>query len=149
MLTNEQKEKIISLARSLEGRPYIYGTSPEKAPNEFDCSSFTQYLYKQIGIALPRSTILQAGDEKGEKIYPENGKNLPFEIGDLLFMRSNQGYYNDSLFPGHELYIGHVVLFLGNDEVIHAKQSVGKVTTQKLSELTTSPGYAINLIKRY
>lgn len=148
MLTNEQKEKIVTCARSLEGRPYVYGTTPEKAPEEFDCSSFTQYLYKQIGIELPRSTILQAGDTQGEKIFP--GETLPaLEPGDLLFMRSNQGYYNDSFFPGKQIYIGHIVLYLGNNQVTHAKQSNGKVIIQTLSELLESPDYAINLIKRF
>lgn len=148
MLNQEQKEKIASVAKILVGKPYVYGTGPEKAPNEFDCSSFIQYLYKQVGILLPRSTILQAGDKQGTevKVSPDYS-NL--EPGDLLFMRGNQGYYNDNFFPNREIYIGHIAIYVGNGEIVHAKESVGHVVLQKLSDLVSTPKSAIVLAKRY
>ena len=147
-MLEEQKQKIVSLARSLDGAPYVYGTSPEKAPSEFDCSSFIQYLYKQIGIELPRSTILQAGDKKAEEIETSpDFSNL--EPGDLLFERGVQGYYNDNFFPNREVYIGHIAIYLGEGEIIHAKESIGKVAIQKLDEFIKIPKFEIVLVKRY
>lgn len=148
MLNQEQKEKIAGAAKTLVGKPYVYGTGPDKAPNEFDCSSFIQYLYKQVGILLPRSTILQAGDKQGSeiKVSPDYSN---FEPGDLLFMRGTQGYYNDNFFPNREICIGHIAVYVGNGEVVHARESVGHVALQKLSDLVSIPKFGIVLAKRY
>ena len=108
-MTTEKKEKMIGFAKSLIGKPYKYGAKPEEAPNFFDCSSFTQYIFKQIGIELPRSTILQA--DCGEKIELDK-----IEPGDLLFLHGTQGFYNKCFPEG----IGHVILYIGNGKTIHA-----------------------------
>jgi len=147
-MTTQQQEKLITLAKNLIGTPYKYGTTPEMAPHEFDCSSFIQYLYAQIGITLPRSTILQAADPQGKEVAcGESYTNL--ETGDLLFMRGTQGYYNDNFFPNRELYIGHVALYLGNNETIHAREIIGHVILQSLQKLVTMPKFNIVLVKRF
>ena len=147
-MTDQQKKKLVSIAETVLGKPYHYGAKPEEAPETFDCSSFTQYLFKQIGIELPRSTILQAGDPQGREIVPEqNFENL--EIGDLLFMRGARGYYNDVLFPSRAVYIGHVGVYVGNGELFHASSANGGVVKQKLSEVTRKPHYEVVLVKRF
>ncbi len=147
-MTNTQKEKAAETARSLVGVPYRWGTSPEEAPAAFDCSSFVQYVMKTVGIEVPRSTILQAEAENGTEISPnEDFSNL--EVGDLLFMRSDRGYYHDESFGGRNVQVGHVVIYLGNGEVAHARKARGGVITQKLAELITEPNYAITFAKRY
>ncbi|MDP2593287.1 MAG: C40 family peptidase [bacterium] len=100
---------MISVAKSLVGRPYKYGAKMADAPNFFDCSLFTQYIFKQIGVDLPRSTILQASE--GEEISLEN-----VQMGDLLFFHGEQGFYNKKFPDG----IGHVVLYTGDGKTIHA-----------------------------
>ncbi len=109
-MINQQLERLIKTAKSLIGRPYKYGAKPSEAPRFFDCSGFIQYLYKQIGYDLPRSTIEQAG--KGQVV--KNIKNL--QLGDLIFTHGERGHYNKK-FP---MGIGHVVMYLGNNKVIHA-----------------------------
>ena len=42
---------LVGTALALRGIPYRNGGSD---PNGFDCSGFTQYVYSQYGIALPR-----------------------------------------------------------------------------------------------
>lgn len=79
------------------------------APNFFDCSLFTQYVFKQIGIELPRSTILQA--DAGDEISLEN-----IQPADLLFLHGTQGFYNKKFPQG----IGHIVLYIGSKQTIHA-----------------------------
>jgi len=132
-MTKEQKSQLIALAKSLIGRPYKYGAQPEEAPNFFDCSSFIQYIFKQIGINLPRSTILQA--EKGKKI-----KLKDLQPGDLLFFHSRQGHYSPKFPQG----IGHVALYIGDGKTIHAAsrrvrknpiKEIGKVKEQSLKIL--------------
>lgn len=147
-MTDLQKEKLVSLARELVGKPYQYGAKPEDAPNVFDCSSFIQYLFKQLGIELPRSSILQAADAKGEMVVPAPDlSNL--EPGDLLFMTGVAGHYDDELFGGVRHYIGHVTLYLGNGSIIQAKKSYGEVREGTLSEFIKDPHYRIELIKRF
>lgn len=134
------REEILNLAYSFLGTPYKYAAAPEDIPHYFDCSSFTQYLYRKIGIELPRSTILQA----------TAGKTVDFlkdlEVGDLLFFRGTKGHYNDELFPGKEICIGHVAIWSGDGKVIHASSSRG-VAEMKIEEVISSCGPVV-LIKR-
>ncbi len=109
-MKKEKSEKLIAAAKKLVGQPYKYGAKPSEAPRYFDCSSFIQYLYKQIGCNLPRSTIEQA--EKGRIV--KNAKSI--QAGDLIFLHGTKGHYNKK-FP---MGIGHVVMFLGNNQIIHA-----------------------------
>lgn len=106
---DDRTNKLIQIAKSLVGVPYKYGTTMADAPNFFDCSLFTQYIFKQIGVNLPRSTILQA--EVGEEVSFEN-----IQPGDLLFFHGTQGFYNKKFPEG----IGHVVLYIGDGKTIHA-----------------------------
>ncbi len=134
-MTNNQQAKLISLAKSLIGKPYKYGARTEEAPEVFDCSLFTQYVFKQIGIEISRSTIEQATE--GEKV---NGlENL--EIGDLIFLHGTRGHYNPHFPEG----IGHAAIYIGNGMAIHAGSrrieenpkiiEVGKVEEIKLDTL--------------
>jgi len=145
-VTKEQQEKLIAATKNLVGKPYKYGAGPSEAQNVFDCSSFTQYIFKQVGIKLPRSSILQAADQQGQEIKPNKDfSNL--EIGDLLFMRGVVGHYNDELFPDREIYIGHVAIHIGNSEVIHARQR--GVIIEKLDDVIREPNYNIVYAKRF
>lgn len=49
--------RIVNYARQFLGNPYVYGgTDPY---NGIDCSAFTQYVYGQFGIWLPRTSFQQ------------------------------------------------------------------------------------------
>ncbi len=147
-MTETQQQQIVELAKSLVGKSYAYGAAPDTAPNTFDCSSFTQYLFKQVSIDLPRSALLQAGDSKGTEIKVTNDfSNL--KPGDLLFMRSDRGHYHDELFGGRKIDIGHVVMYLGAGEIIHARKKLNGVVIQKLSNLISEPNYEIVFAKRF
>lgn len=131
------REKLAAIAKSLLGRPYKYGARPEDAPESFDCSSFTQYLYRQIGLELPRSAILQAADFPKVIGHPK--------VGDLLFFSGSQGHYNASLFPDDKerLCIGHVAMYVGDGKLIHANgktQNVAEIGWTELTESTVRIG---------
>lgn len=147
-MTNEQKDILLRLARSLIGRPYERGVTPEDAPEKFDCSSFTQYLFSSIGISIPRSSVQQAGETDGAAIDPSIDPSR-LETGDLLFMRSSRGHYHDELFGGKQIYIGHVAVYTGKGMVIHSKKSAGGVIEQPLAELVRDPDYKIVFIRRF
>lgn len=144
MIRDEKIAKIIELAKSKIGTPYAYGAASGDTET-FDCSSFIQYLFKQIELELPRSAILQAGQGPGLEI--DSNESTKFQPGDLIFFRGDRGHYNDEFFQDRPIDIGHVALIIGPDEIIHAKGDRG-VTLQKLSELAGNPHYKIVFAKR-
>ncbi len=143
--------KLIETAKSLLGTPYLYGaySNPEIAPTEgVDCSSFIQYVFKQSGIKIPRSSILQAA-HPGEEISSIGNA----QIGDLIFFEGTIGHYRHDLFPGRKIYVGHLGIYLGNDELIHAtnNSAASGVVIQNLPDLQAAhpEAYKISLIKRF
>lgn len=105
-------EQIVQMAMQYMGVRYRSGGS---SPNGFDCSGFTLYLYGQLGYSLPHSATSQY---KNCGTYVAKADLQP---GDLVF-------FSDS---SHA--IGHVGIYIGNGEIIHARYSVGCVTTNSLS----------------
>jgi len=134
----EAKEKLVYFAKKHLGKPYKYGASAYEAPKFFDCSSFLKYLYKRIGVDLPRTALDQAS--KGRKIE----KNEKLEIGDLIFIKGGWGRYNPK-YPGG---IGHVAVYIGNGQVISAswKEEGGSVIEEKISNYLARDDFRI--IKR-
>ena len=103
--------QLIDLAHSLIGRPYKYGARKDEAPEVFDCSLFTQYLFGKIGYDIPRSTIEQA-EFSGKKVASVDD----IQPGDLIFIKGDRGHYNPAFPDG----IGHVAVYLGDGKIIHA-----------------------------
>ena len=148
MSNNNKKNQLLKIAKSLINKPYEYGADLKKAPHDFDCSSLTQYIFKGIGIDIPRSSILQAADSQGQEIQmTADFSNL--ETGDILFMRSTRGYYNDELFSDRKIAIGHVAIYIGDSKIIHARSSINAVAEQELKDLIKNPNYKIVLVKRF
>jgi len=124
-------KELINLAKSLIGRPYKYGASTsQEAPELFDCSSFTRYLFRQIGVEIPRPSIEQI----------EFGKNIDkkeLEPGDLLFSKGSGQPHKNKKWPQG---VGHVGVYIGNNEVIHASSKSGKVAKIRFRDfLKSSP----------
>ncbi|MDP3999750.1 MAG: C40 family peptidase [bacterium] len=139
------REKLVALARSTLGTPYKFGAKPEDAPEAFDCSSWTQYLYRQFGLELPRSGIAQAAS-----IQKVTGT---CKVGDLLFFQGGKGHYDDSLFPDepNRIYIGHVAMYVGDGKIIHANgktRSVAEITWQDLPEAAVRIGRVLAPLPR-
>ena len=108
---------ITGTALALRGTPYHNGGAD---PTGFDCSGFTQYVFGQHGLALPRDVHDQftAGRSvKTDEVAP----------GDLLFF--------STVAPG----ASHVAIALGGDEFIHAPSSTGVVRVERVSASYWSP----------
>jgi cell wall-associated NlpC family hydrolase len=102
---------LIGTALSLRGVPYRNGGSDASG---FDCSGFTQYVFAQHGITLPRETREQF--QVGEKIKLEEIKT-----GDLVFFHT--------VAKG----VSHVGIALNDDEFVHAPSTAGVVRVEHLS----------------
>jgi cell wall-associated NlpC family hydrolase len=98
-------------ALALRGTPYRNGGTD---PGGFDCSGFTQYVFSQHGIALPREVKDQYA--AGQAVKPEE-----VAPGDLLFFTT--------VAPG----ASHVGISLGGGEFVHAPSSTGVVRVEHVN----------------
>jgi len=106
------RNAVIADAKKLMGIPYLWGGNSSKG---LDCSGFTQTIFENHGIQLPRDANMQV--EMGEEITPdENYSNIL--AGDLIFF-------------GPENRITHVGICLGGSYFIH---SSGDVHVNSLDE---------------
>jgi len=87
------------------GTPYRYGGS---SPQGFDCSGLVFYAYQQAGIPVARTAA-----EQRRQTRKVTGQ--PLRPGDLLF-------FDTSWQPGH------VGIYVGNGEFIHAPSSGKRVS---------------------
>lgn len=105
-------EQIVEAAMTFLGTRYRSGGS---SPNGFDCSGFTMYLYAKYGYSLPHSATSQY-------------KNCGYAVAKADLQPGDLVFFSDS---SHA--IGHVGIYIGGGQIIHARYSVGKVTIDSLS----------------
>ncbi len=84
--------------KKLKSTPYVFGgNNPHFG---LDCSSFTMYVYRKLGIKLPRTARAQFNVG-----VPVDIGNL--KVGDLVFFRT------------YARYPSHVGIYIGNGRFIH------------------------------
>ena len=89
---------LISYAMQFLGNRYVYGGT--SLTNGTDCSGFTQSVLANFGISISRTAASQSGG--GTAVDMSN-----LQPGDLLFYDNGSG-------------IGHVSMYIGNGQVVHA-----------------------------
>ena len=115
---SEKAAKLVAVAKSKLGCKYVWG-APSSSTTTFDCSSFTQYVYKTaLGINLQRTSNIQG--EQGTKIT--NINNL--QVGDLIYFNTYSTTRANS--------ITHVGMYIGNGQMIHASYDQKKIITVNL-----------------
>lgn len=103
---------------------YKLGANDTSAPRLFDCSSFTQWLYKKVGVVVPR---LAREQHDTCFLHLPAVKALP---GDLLFRKCRYPRYIRCPI----LDIGHVGFVTRELTVIHASWAHGTVVEESLLE---------------
>lgn len=98
VVTGTQAQKIVQIAQSFIGVPYVWGGS---TPAGFDCSGFIHYVYKQAGISVPRTNSKGMDARSYYLDQPQ--------VGDLVFFANT---YTSG--------ISHLGIYIGNNQFIHA-----------------------------
>ena len=91
------------------GKPYVYGAT---GPSAFDCSGFVRYVYRQVGVSLPRTSAQQAAAARPVA----RGSERP---GDLIIFRTNGR-------------VSHIGIYAGSGTMWVARRSGTTVTRQSI-----------------
>jgi cell wall-associated NlpC family hydrolase len=103
-----QYSGVVGLAMQELGKPYSWGAA---GPSTFDCSGLVMYVYAQVGVSLPHNAAAQYG-------YGTPVAYNDLQPGDLVF------------FEG----LGHVGIYIGGGQFIHAPHTGDVVKISSLSE---------------
>jgi murein DD-endopeptidase len=114
----EPGDRVAELARTQVGKPYGWGgTGPER----FDCSGLATYVYRQLGIALPRVSLELASTGA----HVDRSELKP---GDLVFFSLRSAF-------------DHVGIFLGNNRFVHAPRRQEPVRVDNLDDAWWNRAY--------
>ena len=105
---------IVAFAKKYLGYKYVYG---EESPSKgFDCSGLVYYVYGQFGYKLSRTSGAQASN--GKKVSKSN-----LQLGDVLVFNNSSN-----------ISIGHVGIYIGGNQFIHAANPRKGVIITSLSD---------------
>ena len=108
--TSATRQNIVNFALQFVGNPYVYGGT--SLTNGADCSGFVQSVYRNFGISLSRTSREQATN--GSAVSLSN-----VQPGDLIFYKNGSS-------------IGHVALYIGNGQVVHASSPTSGIKVSNM-----------------
>jgi cell wall-associated NlpC family hydrolase len=98
-----------SIAKSMIGQSYRYGG---QSPSGFDCSGLVWYSYKKVGVKTARTS-----KNLRKQVKKVSRSNL--RAGDLVFFKD-------------WVRTGHVGIYIGNGQFVHAPSSGKKVKVDRM-----------------
>ena len=112
----QKLEYIIYVAQNQLGKPYVYAAN---GPSSYDCTGFTKYCFKQIGVNLQRTALNQGYDETYTKISSISD----LRRGDLVYLNT----------VADADLSDHAGIYLGAGYFIHASSGQHKVVISTLA----------------
>ena len=110
--SNANTSEIVAYAKKYLGYRYVHGGN---TPSGFDCSGFTQYVYKHFGYSLSRSSSSQVGN--GVAVGRSN-----LQQGDIICFSGSK----------NSKRVSHVGIYIGGGKFIHAANSRKGVITSNV-----------------
>ncbi len=105
------KSSIVAYAKTFLNKRYVYGGSSSRG---YDCSGLMMTIMRKYGVNLPHSSVAQS--RVGKKVSASQ-----LQPGDLVF------------FGRGSARIGHVGIYIGNDQFLHASSPSAGIKIDKLS----------------
>ena len=105
---------VVKFAYAQLGKPYVWAAD---GPGSYDCSGLTMAAYRSVGVSLPHNAAMQ-----WDVVHHISRSEL--SPGDLVFYNS----------------LGHVAIYIGNDQIIHAPNA-GEVVKIASITMMTPYGY--------
>ena len=99
--TTTTGQSVVNYAMQFKGNPYVWGG--ESLTKGVDCSGFTMLIYRHFGYSLPHSSTAQ-------RYYGTAVSWDQKQPGDLICYQVIKG-------------VGHVAIYIGNNQIIHAGSS--------------------------
>ncbi len=117
-LWEQRANSSIILGLKYMGTPYDFGAALGQT-DTFDCSSFTNFVFKEIGIKLPRNSRQQS--ELGSEVSMDQIRK-----GDLLFFTTPKRKDKSGIER-----IGHVSIYIGDNKMLHTyRVGIGVVVSE-------------------
>ncbi|MDO5155227.1 MAG: NlpC/P60 family protein [Eubacteriales bacterium] len=113
-------QEVVNYAVQFVGNPYVWGGT--SLTNGADCSGFVQSVYKHFGYSLPRVAASQA--TVGKQVSLDS-----LQPGDLLFYGGSN--------------IGHVAIYMGGGQIVHASNSRTGITISNYNYRTVTKAVRI------
>jgi len=114
-LSKKEQQEIERLTKKYLGGKYVWGGTN---PKGFDCSGYTQFIYRKKGINLPRTALAQSKVGKTVAI-----KDL--QKGDLLFFLTDKK---------RGIPVTHVGVYLEDGKFIHAASKKQGIIISRLAD---------------
>ena len=92
--TTERDKKVLAVAARQKGKPYRYGA---RGPRAFDCSGFVGYVYRKVGVKLPRTS--SAMRQKVRRISASQKRP-----GDLVFVQRRGRVSHVAIYAGRGMW---------------------------------------------
>lgn len=110
--TSDIGQSIVDTAMQYLGVPYVWGGTSSSG---FDCSGLVYYVYKEHGYSINRTAA--SIYQNGTYVEKEN-----LQVGDAICFSTSSSS------------IGHVGIYIGDNQFIHASSGAGKVVISGLDE---------------
>lgn len=114
--TSVNRGKIADIALAQNGKPYVLGGN---GPNNYDCSGLAYYAMINSGYSVQR---LSASAYSEYSSWAKITSTSSLQKGDLVFFRSDTSSY-----------IGHMGVYIGGGEFVHASSGQAKVMVSDFS----------------
>lgn len=115
-------DAIVTTAKKYLGTPYVWGGT---SPSGFDCSGLVYYVYKENGYTINRTSATIYNN--GVAVEREN-----LQTGDVICFTNSAG-----------TAVGHVGIYIGDGQFIHASSGDGKVIISNLSNSYYNSHYVV------